>query len=436
MARAEQQRLEDALTQDAPRLAAAQDTWYRLSTLAERLRGTVGLAQERAAAPRGRRRHAHPGARPGRAGRRGRDHRRAGGGADRGRRRRAAAARRGDGGAHRARGDARRCGTRPRRRRPGAGRPPGRARDAGRPGGGPAQRRLGERRGDRAPVRGAGRGGRAHPGGAGGARDGPRRDRGRRRGRRRPRRSGGGGGRRPTRPRARGCGSWSRRSGRPSSSGRTGARGWMRCRSAWPGATARARCSATPPRTASSERCPGWSRSTPRPAPPSPPRSGSWPTPWRSSRPRPPSASSHLRAADAGRASRRGACSVAVGRAGRGRIRRRPLRRWAGGRPTSSTRPPRWPRRSAGSCPASRWWTTSTRPHAVAAAGFTAVTRTATCSAPTRAVGGSAGGASALDVQAAVDEAVAARDAVEDELAGCACRWRARARRKRRGWPT
>jgi chromosome segregation protein len=47
VARAEQQRLEDALAQDAPRLAAAQDTWYRLSTLAERLRGTVGLAQER-----------------------------------------------------------------------------------------------------------------------------------------------------------------------------------------------------------------------------------------------------------------------------------------------------------------------------------------------------------------------------------------------------
>ena len=46
--RAEQQRLEDALAQDAPRLSAAQDTWYRLSTLAERLRGTVGLAQERA----------------------------------------------------------------------------------------------------------------------------------------------------------------------------------------------------------------------------------------------------------------------------------------------------------------------------------------------------------------------------------------------------
>lgn len=48
VARAEQQRLEDTLARDAPRLAAAQDTWYRLSTLAERLRGTVGLAQERA----------------------------------------------------------------------------------------------------------------------------------------------------------------------------------------------------------------------------------------------------------------------------------------------------------------------------------------------------------------------------------------------------
>jgi chromosome segregation protein len=46
--RAEQERLESALAQDAPRLSAAQDTWYRLSTLAERLRGTLGLAQERA----------------------------------------------------------------------------------------------------------------------------------------------------------------------------------------------------------------------------------------------------------------------------------------------------------------------------------------------------------------------------------------------------
>jgi len=46
--RVEQDRLETALAQDAPRLAAAQDTWYRLSALAERLQGTVRLAQERA----------------------------------------------------------------------------------------------------------------------------------------------------------------------------------------------------------------------------------------------------------------------------------------------------------------------------------------------------------------------------------------------------
>jgi chromosome segregation protein len=47
VARVSQQRLEEALAQDAPLLAAAQDTWYRLSALAERLRGTVRLAQER-----------------------------------------------------------------------------------------------------------------------------------------------------------------------------------------------------------------------------------------------------------------------------------------------------------------------------------------------------------------------------------------------------
>ena len=47
VARVEQERLEAALAQDAPRLAAAQDTWYRLSALAERLSGIVRLAQER-----------------------------------------------------------------------------------------------------------------------------------------------------------------------------------------------------------------------------------------------------------------------------------------------------------------------------------------------------------------------------------------------------
>ncbi|MGH3322498.1 MAG: chromosome segregation protein SMC [Streptosporangiaceae bacterium] len=42
-----QSELEKQLAADAPRLAAAQDTWYKLSALAERLRGTVQLAQER-----------------------------------------------------------------------------------------------------------------------------------------------------------------------------------------------------------------------------------------------------------------------------------------------------------------------------------------------------------------------------------------------------
>ncbi|MEJ3658793.1 chromosome segregation protein SMC [Actinomycetes bacterium KLBMP 9759] len=47
VARVEQEQLENALAADAPRLAAAQDTWYRLSALAERLAGTVRLAEER-----------------------------------------------------------------------------------------------------------------------------------------------------------------------------------------------------------------------------------------------------------------------------------------------------------------------------------------------------------------------------------------------------
>ncbi|TCK25472.1 AAA family ATPase [Pseudonocardia endophytica] len=46
-AREQQAGLEEALAADAPRLAAAQDAWYRLSALAERLRGTVRLAEER-----------------------------------------------------------------------------------------------------------------------------------------------------------------------------------------------------------------------------------------------------------------------------------------------------------------------------------------------------------------------------------------------------
>ncbi|WP_039739289.1 chromosome segregation SMC family protein, partial [Saccharomonospora halophila] len=46
-ATSEQTELEAVLAEDAPRLTAAQDTWYKLSSLAERLRGTVRLAVER-----------------------------------------------------------------------------------------------------------------------------------------------------------------------------------------------------------------------------------------------------------------------------------------------------------------------------------------------------------------------------------------------------
>ncbi|MGH3977954.1 MAG: chromosome segregation SMC family protein, partial [Pseudonocardiaceae bacterium] len=45
---ARQSGLEARLAETAPRLAAAQETWYRLSALAERLRGTTRLAAERA----------------------------------------------------------------------------------------------------------------------------------------------------------------------------------------------------------------------------------------------------------------------------------------------------------------------------------------------------------------------------------------------------
>ncbi|GGM40018.1 chromosome partition protein Smc [Longimycelium tulufanense] len=48
LAQAEQNTLEEKLAADAPRLSRAQDTWYRLSALEERLRGTVRLAAERA----------------------------------------------------------------------------------------------------------------------------------------------------------------------------------------------------------------------------------------------------------------------------------------------------------------------------------------------------------------------------------------------------
>jgi chromosome segregation protein len=43
----QQTQLEEQLAADAPQLSSAQDTWYRLSALEERLRGTVRLAMER-----------------------------------------------------------------------------------------------------------------------------------------------------------------------------------------------------------------------------------------------------------------------------------------------------------------------------------------------------------------------------------------------------
>ncbi len=46
-AREQETVLEDQLREDSPRLAAAQETWYSLSGLRERFRGTAGLANER-----------------------------------------------------------------------------------------------------------------------------------------------------------------------------------------------------------------------------------------------------------------------------------------------------------------------------------------------------------------------------------------------------
>jgi chromosome segregation protein len=48
LATAQQSELEERVAADAPKLAAAQDVWYRLSALEERLRGTARLAVERA----------------------------------------------------------------------------------------------------------------------------------------------------------------------------------------------------------------------------------------------------------------------------------------------------------------------------------------------------------------------------------------------------
>jgi chromosome segregation protein len=47
VAQSQQTQLEEQLAADAPQLSSAQDTWYKLSALEERLRGTVRLAMER-----------------------------------------------------------------------------------------------------------------------------------------------------------------------------------------------------------------------------------------------------------------------------------------------------------------------------------------------------------------------------------------------------
>ncbi|MCW2986042.1 MAG: smc, partial [Conexibacter sp.] len=47
VAREQETELEDQLREDSPRLSSAQETWYSLSGLRERLRGTAGLANER-----------------------------------------------------------------------------------------------------------------------------------------------------------------------------------------------------------------------------------------------------------------------------------------------------------------------------------------------------------------------------------------------------
>ena len=105
-----------------------------------------------------------------------------------------------------------------------------------------------------------------------------------------------------------------------------------------------------------------WSTSTPTGAPPSRRRWGSWPERWRSRRPPPPSRRSRRCAAR----TRAGRCCWSGGARRRGRTvaagRTRGRRRPGAGRPGSCARPGRWPRPCGGSSPASWWWTTSTPP--------------------------------------------------------------------------
>ena len=501
--RVEQERLEAALAEDAPRLAAAQDTWYRLSALAERLAGTVRLAQERARHLAGAAEARAPGRDPdeldaeadaiaeqeegaGRGGRGGParalgDHR----------------------GAHRARTHAGRGRTRAPGRRPRARRPPRRARDARGPGRGPAQRRRGHGGGDRAAVRRARRSAGAHRGrrsGAGGrprGARGPRRGRhlaggarhahrGRARGRARPggrARGAGAGGRaaagalagagggvvgRAGPPRRLGVDRRGRRraghgvgagrgGGRSPHRGRRGAgRAGRRPRRGRP--RRRRRRPRHPPHGRGGPRLPGRGdarrpvTAPPRPAPTATRRwTGADPhRRWAWRRPRPPlDLAPTPPPLDLGPTRRRGpgarptaagagAVPAAAGPgAGRGAVGL-----GAGSTAASTAARPGAVDHPLPDVPGARWAAAAVSGEGpvaeavrallqgvvlvadgaaarrVVAAGLTAVTADGDVLGPHRASGGSGGGGSALDVQAAVDDATAALAKVEEEVAG------------------
>ena len=182
-------------------------------------------------------------------------------------------------------------------------------------------------------------------------------------------------------------------------------------------------CSARERRTGCSARSPSWSTSTRTGARPWRRRSGSWRGRSRSRRRRPPSRRSRCCAARTrgGRCCWSAARTRPVGRSGRrpavargaAGVRRRPRRRW---RPRPPARAGALARPCGGPC-RGRVVDDLAAARAVAGAGLTAVTRDGDLLAPERAAGGSGAAPSALDVQAAVDDAIAARDGVEEELA-------------------
>ena len=450
VARAEQERLEDALAQDAPRLAAAQDTWYRLSALAERLRGTVGLAQERA-------RHL---ADAGDARTPGRDpdeleaeadvDRRAGGGAGRGRR----------GGPAAARGDHWRRGpsTSARSPRPNArtwppsGRSPTAAPGSRRSPAGPrrcaAAPRPPRRRSSGCPTRSPRR--RSAPAGAERARRAPAR---------RP-----GSTPRPTtaleervaeaaqaheaaRARVRRAGG-ARAGGRAAAGALAGAGGGAVGRAGPPrrlGRAARRRRSGR----GAGHACRRWSRSSRTPAPRSPRRSASWPTASPSADSTPPSPPCASCAPPMPAGPRCSSGRPTAERAGTGGPRRtrtstsrraapRRRRRPGGGPRGWSGRPVAGRRRCAGRCTASWSWTTWTPRAPVAAAGLhrrhrrrrRARGRTGRPAAP--------GPGRARSTCRPRSTRPRPRPATVSRRSwpGCARRWRAPGPRRPRAWPT